>query len=68
MQALLGSKAGQFMMMTGWLFLLAAIGYGLVLGKIDYTFFGPVVTAILGAFGYHFAATKGPGKTNGTTA
>lgn len=66
MQALLSSKIGQFIIGTGWLFLLAAIGYGLVLGKIDYTFFGPVVTAILGAFGYHFAATKGPGKTNGT--
>lgn len=67
MKVLLNTKVGQIMLLTGWLFLLAAIGWGLFTGKIDYTFFGPVITAILGAFGYHFASTKGSnGNGNGT--
>ena len=74
MQALLKSKVGGVILISGWLFLLAAMGYGLVTGKIDYTFFGPVITAILGAFGYHFASTNGSkngngnGGTNGVSA
>lgn len=60
MQIFLNSRIGQFILGTGWAFLLAAIGYGLVMGKIDYTFFGPIITAIMGVFGYHFVATKGP--------
>ena len=68
-QTLLKSKVGGAILISGWLFLLAAIGYGLVTGKIDYTFFGPVITAILGAFGYHFASTNGKnGNGNGGTA
>jgi uncharacterized membrane protein len=62
MQAFLNSKVGAFVVGTGWAFFLTALGYGLFTGKVDYTFFGPVVTAILGVFGYHFVATKGPGK------
>lgn len=63
MQAFLNSKIGWFVVGTGWAFLLLALGYGLFTGKIGFDFFGPIVTALMGIFGYHFVATKGPVAT-----
>ena len=68
MQTLLNSKAGAFIIGSSWLFFLAAMGYGLFTGKIDFTFFGPVLTALLGAFGYHFASKNGSANSSGNGA
>ena len=67
MQFLFKTWPGGIVLISGWLFLLAAMGFGLVTGKIDYTFFGPVITALMGAFGYHVASTKGKNGNGGTT-
>lgn len=52
-QFLTGTRVGQFVLVSGWLFVLAAVGYELWAGHISIMGITAVVSAILAGGGVH---------------